>query len=375
MSRKRRGRHEGSIYQRGDGVWVGSLSLGYDAHGKHRRRVIYGKNKKEAQDKLRKLQGDAAGGMLTDSEHRNLTAYLRQWLETARPTIRRNTHRCYDGVIRNHVSKHLGGISLAKLAPVHVQGLYSAMEKEGASARMRQLAHAVLHRALKQAVRWNLIPRNVCDAVEPPRIDKKEMRVYTPEQVTQLFKAASGDRLEALFVLAVATGLRQGELFGLQWPDFDLEAGTVFVQRQLEEVNGQLALTEPKSAKGRRRIELPAVAVQAMWAHKARMLAEGHLDGPVFCDSRGGYLRKSNFVRKVFKPLLKKAGLPDIRFHDLRHTSATLLLAQGVHPKVVQERLGHSQISLTLDTYSHVLPSMQQEAAAKLDGVLKRAQS
>jgi integrase len=223
---------------------------------------------------------------------------------------------------------------------------------------------------LKQAVRWNLIPRNPCDAVEPPRVGRKEMTAYTPEQVQQLLKAAEGHRLEALFVLAVTSGLRQGELFGLSWTDIDLDAGSVSVRRQLEELRGQFRLTEPKSAKSRRLVEIPRVAVEALRRHRARMGAEGHLDGPVFCDTHGGWLRKSNFLRQVFKPLLRRAGLPEARFHDLRHTHATLLLAQGVHPKVVQERLGHSQISLTMDTYSQVLPTLQREAAEKLDDLL-----
>jgi integrase len=155
----------------------------------------------------------------------------------------------------------------------------------------------------------------------------------------------------------------------------DLDAGTLSVRRQLEERDGRLAPTEPKSERGRRRVKLPASAVEALWKHKARMLAEGHLgraDVPVFCDTRGDFLRKSNFLRKTFAPLLEAAGLPRIRFHDLRHTSATLLLAQGAHPKVVQERLGHRQIGLTLDTSSHVLPGLQKEAAAKLDGLFRK---
>jgi integrase len=263
------------------------------------------------------------------------------------------------------------------------------MEKDGSSPRMRQLAHAVLHRALKQAVKWNLVPRNVCDAVDPPRVSKKEMKVYGPEEVRWLLEVAQGHRLETLFVLAVSTGLRQGELFGLQWEDIDLQTGTIFVQRQLEEDNGKLRLTEPKSAKGRRRIDLPAFAVDSLWKHKARMLAEGRLACPVFCDTHGGWLRKSNFLRNEFRPLIEKANekaikeatekgtvpvlLPVIRFHDLRHSHATLLLSQGVHPKVVQERLGHSQISLTLDTYSHVLPTLGKEAAEKLDNLFRKA--
>jgi integrase len=348
---------------------------------------VYGHSKKEVQDKKRQIENQAADGTLTPPDRCKVSEFLKVWLELARPSIRANTYVSYEMVIRGHINKHIGGVVLQKLTPVQVQGLYTAMEKAGASPRMRELTHAVLHRALKMAVKWKRVTWNVCDAVDRHRVAKKDMKVYGTREVNYLLKAAEGNRLEALFVLAVSTGMRQGELFGLQWPDIDLEAGTIFVQRQLEEVNGTLKLTEPKSAKGRRRIELPKFAVDSLWQHKARMLAEGHLDGPVFCDTHGGLLRKSNFIRKVFKPLIRKANelvtgeaeaqgtvpvlLPEIRFHDLRHTSATLLLTQGVHPKVVQERLGHSQINLTLDTYSHVLPSIQREAAAKLDGLFR----
>jgi integrase len=370
MARKRRGRGEGSISQRPDGLWHARISLGYDRNGHRKRRHIYGKTKQEVQAKLRKLQAEVDGGTLMEPSRQTVADFLARWLEeVARPTIRPTSYLSYEGVIRLHIGQHLGGIGLGKLTPPQVQGLYAAMEKAGASPRLRQLTHAVLPRALKQAVRWNLIPRNPCDAVEPPRVGRKEMKAYTPEQVQQLLKAAEGHRLEALFLLAVTGGLRQGELFGLHWPDIDLEGDSVSVQRTLEELRGRFRLAEPKSAKIRRQVQLPRVAVGALRRHRARMEAEGRLEGPVFCDTHGGWLRKSNFLRQVFKPLLRRAGLPEVRFHDLRHTHATLLLAQGVHPKVVQERLGHSQISLTMDTYSQVLPTIQKEAAAKLDGL------
>jgi integrase len=169
----------------------------------------------------------------------------------------------------------------------------------------------------------------------------------------------------------VATGLRLGELFALQWSDVDLEDGAVTVRHTLAELKGILRLAEPKTAKRRRRVELPDMAVAALLTHRRRMLTEGHAAVPwVFCNQHGGPLRRSHFHRQDFKPLLKRAGLPDIRFHDLRHTSATLLLSAGVHPKIVQERLGHSQISMTMDTYSHVMKGMDKQAASKLNTIL-----
>jgi integrase len=376
MARRRRGRGEGSIFQRADGLYVSSVSLGYDGNGKRRRKTVYGKTKAEVQEKLRQLQGSGFAGSPTD--RLRLAEYLAQWLEAVvRPNRSLNTYRCYEGVVRNYICPQIGGTRLDQLTSDHVQGLYAAMKKAGASDRMRQLAHAVLHRALQTAVESKppKMPFNPCDYVETPRLPAAKVHRVEPygvEEVQSLLTAAEGDRLKALIVLAVFTGLRQGELFGLRWPDIDLGAGALSVRHSLEEVNGKLSLKEPKSGKTRR-VELPPLAVDALWEHRTRMLAEGHLGGPVFCDTRGGWLRKSNFLRNVFRPLIEKAGLPRRRFHDLRHTSATLLLTLGVHPKVVQERLGHSNISVTLDTYSHVAPTIQREAAAKLDGLFRKS--
>lgn len=373
MSRKRRGRNEGSVFQRADGRWSASVTVGVNANGRRVRKVVYGATKGEAQEKLLRLQSAKLDGMLADSGKLTLAAFLERWLEdSARPTIRNATYASYKGIVDNHVSPKIGGIRLDRLTPAHVQGLYAALEREGASCHIRRLAHAVLRRSLKQALKWGMVPRNVCDAVEPPRIARRDIQPLTGDQVAQLFSAAEGDRLEALYVVAVATGLRLGELFGLQWKDVDLDGGAITVRYTLSEVNGKLTLAEPKTAKGRRRVELPGIAVDALLSHRKAMLAEGSLGGGyVFCNQSGGPLRRSHFHSQQFKPLLKSAGLPSIRFHDLRHTAATLLLGEGVHPKVVQERLGHSQISVTLDTYSHVLPTMQRDAANRLETMFR----
>jgi integrase len=303
-----------------------------------------------------------------------VSTFLDRWLEdVVRPDRTPNTYRSYEGVIRCHINKHIGGVRLADLRGVQVQALYSAMERDGASPRLRQLAHAVLRRAMSQAVRWNLISANPCDAAERPRVRRKEVSTLTPDEIKVLLKTAKSHRLSALFVMAVGTGMRQGELFALTWPEIDLDAGVVNVQHTLEEIDGRFRLKEPKSAAGRRRVDLPTFVVKALREHRKRMLAEGHVSGPVFCDRHGGWLRKSNLIRQIFKPMLEKAGLPDVRFHDLRHGHATWMLTLGEHPKVVQERLGHSQISLTLDTYSHVLPSVQRAAAENLNRAFQRS--
>jgi len=323
-------------------------------------------------EKLARLRADALMGMLGDTQRMTVATFMQRWLQdVARPTICASVYRRYSELVRIRIVPQIGGVALSRLTPAHVQGMLSSLEENGVSPRGRQMAYDRLHSALSQVVRWGLTPRNVCDAVTRPRAPRPTVQVLTAEQANALLVAAREDRFYALYVLAVTTGLRQGELLGLQWDNIDLAGAVLRVRHALHEVAGRLWLDEPKTTKARRTVDLPAVAVAALYDHRERGLTEGHPSGLVFCDTRGGPMRKGNLVRRSFIPLLNRAGLPRIRFHDLRHTAATLLLLQGVHPKVVQERLGHSQISMTLDTYSHVLPSMGREAAVKLDSLFE----
>ena len=365
---KRRGRGEGSIFERDDGQWCASVTVGYTETGKRRRRSVYGRTKAAVQEKLVRMQSASLDGMLGDTNRMTVGKYLEHWLETsAKTTVRPTTYRRYEGIVRMYVNPHLGGVRLSQLQPSQVQALYTRLEGDGATPRTRAITHAVLHTALKQAMKWNFVVRNVCDAVTKPRAVRKEMRVLNADEVAVLFEAARSDRLSALYVLAITTGLRLGELLGLQWPDVDMRGLTLAVRRTLVDMSTKRFVAEPKTSKGRRQVELPEMAITALRQHRERMLAEGITTEWVFSDTLGGSLRQTNVRRRSFEPLLARAKLPKIRFHDLRHTAATLLLQQGVHPKIVQERLGHSQIAMTLDTYSHVLPSMQRAAATKLD--------
>ena len=365
MARKRRGRGEGGISQRKDGRWCGSVSVGHDAKGKRKRQWVYGKTKGEVQKKLRQLDKN---GAVADAGVITVTDYLDRWLNnTVKQNAAPTTHKRYEQVVRLHVVPYIGHVRLSKLAPLHIEQLFVQQEKNNVSARNRQMSGTALHTALSSAVRLKLIPYNVCSDIQKPRITKREMQAWTLEESQIFLKEAEDDRLHALYVVAIATGLRQGELFALSWPDFDDDTGDLFVQRTLEEISGKLRLKETKTAKGRRRIALPRFAIDALLVHRKRMLTEGNIKGPIFCDTWGGFLRKSNFIRGSYKPLVKRAGVSAIRFHDLRHTAATLLLLQGEHPKVVSERLGHASIEITLNTYSRVLPTMQKEAAKKLD--------
>ncbi len=350
------------------------MQTGVDANGMRRRQVVYGATRGAALKKLDELRQRVAEGTIADPGRLTLGRYLTRWLEdTARLRLRPSTHSLYTDLVRLHVSPRLGGVLLKTLRPEHVTALLSAMERDGKAPRLRQMVYALLHTALRDAVKTGLLARNPAAAVDRPRVPRKEIRALDPAQVRKLLDAAQGDPLEALYVLAVASGLRLGELLGLQWGDLDLDGGGLHVRRTLVEAThtGKLTLAEPKTTRSRRRVELPAFAVTALRAHRTRLGAVPHPGRLVFTDHRGGPLRRSNLPRRSFKPLLRRAKLPEAtRFHDLRHSAATLALAAGTHPKVVQEMLGHASIALTLDTYSHTIPSLGREAADRLDALL-----
>ncbi len=376
MARARRGRGEHGIYRReSDGLWVASLSLGYDVSGKRKRRVVYGQTKREAQQRLDQLKQDAAAGVKVEPGRFTVKDLLDRWLELeVKPNRAPGTYRCYSGTASLHITPHIGGVRLADLDSVRVAGLYADLERKGVPARTRELVHAVLRRALKRAVAWKLKGFNPAAQVEKPKVIRRDIPAITPEQAAALLAAAAGHRLEALFVFAVASGMRQGELFGLRWQDVDVKAGEVNVRHSLEELDGKLRLKEPKSKAGKRTVALPGIAREALAEHRKRMLVEGHFaaDRPVFPDTEGGWLRKSNFLRNVYAPLLVRAGLAGIRFHDWRHYHASQLVELGTSPKVVQERIGHADVSTTLRFYVHPRHEAHQAAADQFDAVLRK---
>lgn len=374
---KRRGPGEGSIYQRQDGRWVAEIYVSRDSAGKRRSKYFYGATQKEVLGKRTRALSDRQRGLPVDPDRQTVKDFLTRWLaDSVKGKNAPRTHESYSGVVNRHIIPAIGHLRLTKLTPQHLQHLYQVKQEEGLTRAVR-LMHAVLHRALDQALRWGLVYRNVADAVDAPRVTRREMQVLSPEQAGQFLDASRGDRLHALYVLAIGCGLRQGELLGLKWADVDWDNSTLQVQRQLQYMNGEFVFSEPKSQKARRTVALPALAVAALKTHKAKQAAERLALGPVwedndlvFTSEAGAPLHKSSLRIRSFNPILERAGVPKVRFHDLRHTAATLLLARGVHPKLVQEQLGHSQISLTLDTYSHVLPTMKKDVAAQMDAIL-----
>ncbi len=380
MSRKR-GNGEGSIYRRKDGRWVGQYTV-HTAEGP-KYRYIYGKTRAAVAEKLTKAMADRDGGLVFDAGSVTVRAYLDRWLsDSVRDTVRNNTFDNYAYLVRRHIKPTLGRVKLKSLTPIHVRGLYREKLNSGLSSRTVNYIHVTLHKALKQAVNDGLIPRNVTDAVKAPRPVKKEIQAMNPDQARSFLGAARGDRLEALYTVAITAGLRQGELLGLRWSDIDLDAGQLAVRRSLVAGSvgsrGGAVFDAPKNNKSRRTVKLTDFAVEALRRHKAAQNEERLKLGStwedyglVFPNRVGKPMDHNNLYKRDFKKMLAKAGIPQtFRFHDLRHTCATLLLSKNVNQKIVQEMLGHATITQTMDTYSHVLPTMQDAAAAAMESAL-----
>jgi integrase len=374
---KKRANSEGAVYRRKDGLWAGAIDLGY-GNGRRQRRVFYGKTQAEAIRKLREAQRLRDYGLPLGGERLTVVQLLRQWLnESAEPALRPRTFLSYQMIVERHLIPQLGRTSLAKLSPQQVQSYMNAKLAEGLSARTVQYHHAVLRRALGQAERWGLVARNVAKLVTPPRVQRAEVRPLNLDEARSLLKVTKGERLEPLFSLALGLGLRQGELLGLTWDDVDLKSQKLTVRRTLQRHGGAFHLSEPKTNRSRRTILLPAPLVESLRSHRARQLEERLRAGSLWNDgwnlvfaSEVGEPLTGFHVGRQFKRLLKLAGLRDQRFHDLRHASATFMLAQGVPLRVVMDVLGHSQIHVTANTYSHVMPEMQRDATERVGKLL-----
>ncbi|HZV49355.1 MAG TPA: tyrosine-type recombinase/integrase [Candidatus Dormibacteraeota bacterium] len=359
----RRAAGEGTIYKRADGRWVAQLRVD------GRRLTFYGATQREANEKLLKARRDRAEGVLLAASGWTLGQYLERWLtDVVSPSVRPRT---YEAAVLNvrRLLPYLGRLKLESLSSAAVQHAYGRLLDRGLSARSVEQAHEVLHKALRQAVLWGLIARNPADGVAVPRPARREPRVLTEAEIRRLFEATTGHRLHALWVVLATTGLRLGEALGLMWDDLDAEAGRLHVRRALQWQRGRgPVLTEPKTRRSRRVVYLAPSVVRALADHRHRQEEERFLAGSrwegiglVFCTVSGRPIRDT-YLSAAFHQVLAQAGLPRVRIHDLRHTAASHLLARGVHPKVVQELLGHSTIALTLDTYSHVLPALHADA-------------
>lgn len=394
MARKKtkRGNNEGSVYQRKNGHWVGAITTGVDPDsGRPTRHYVSGKTREEVAKKVTAALNAVQQGVFVDSKVQTLGEWLDIWLnEYAKAHVRVSTWTSYEMLIRVHIKPAIGNIKLAKLQPHHLQKLYNDKLEHGRhdgrgglSARTVELIHIVLHSALSQAMKEGLVVRNASEATKRPRREKHEMRVLTLEEQTRLQAVLSTERLGPAFLLDLGTGMRCGELLGLKWENVDLNEGVIRVQQSLTRIRvedrslrTELRFQPLKTAKSRRSIPIPQSLIAALKSHKARQNHEklkagtAYQDhGLVFCTELGQPIDPRNLAR-IFARLLEQAGISKATLHTMRHSYATRLLEMNEHPKVVQELLGHSQISMTLDTYSHVMPEIKQAAAAKLDDLL-----
>lgn len=399
--KKNRAAGEGSLYfDAKQNLWIGSVMVGYRLDGKPDRRKVKAKRQDECLEKLSALKARAAGGLLPESDKARdtLGAFLDRSLESVTPSLRASTHKRYADLIRLHLKPGLGRHKLTALKPDHVQRFYALKLAETNpntvreddpdasrpySPRTVQQCHAVLHRALDRAVKWGYAPRNVADAVDPPRVPKHEI---TPPSLADLARFLSdaeraGDRLAALWAVALYSGCRQGELLGLKWGDVDLEGGTLTVRRTLVRATaGVPVFNEPKTSTSRRTLSLAGAAVAALRSQRVRQnaerlaLGEGWSDyGLVFTSTIGTPLNQRNVIR-LFKAALERVGLPSsVRFHDLRHASATVALAAGVDMKTTSTRLGHSTITITADLYTHAVRALDVDAAERMERALRGA--
>lgn len=369
QTKTRRANGEGSIVKRSDGRWMAVVEVG----GK--RRYVYARTRKEVVAKLHALQRDAQKGVTGTSL--TVGQYLDQWLTYCEGRVRPQTLDSLQRQVRVHLVPALGTGKLEKLAPQDVDRWLKAEVAAGGASGSIRLRLAILKRALKQAVKWGLLARNVAELVDPPRQERPVITPLSAEEARRLIEVASEGKWGAVIVLALTTGMRESELLGLRWQDVDLDHAVVRVTHQIVNDHGRLVLAEPKSASSRRAIPLPEMAVSALREHRRNQIAHRLQMGErwqemdlVFPNEVGGPMDRTNFLGRVFKPLLAKAGLRPVRFHDLRHTTATLLLEAGEHPKVVQERLGHSTIGVTMDLYTHVVQVLQNRASDRLSALL-----
>lgn len=382
MAKARRGRGEDGVYQRAsDGRWVGSISLGYKPNGKRNRVTCYGRTKREVLDKLADARAKAGTGAVPDAGRLTVGQYLDRWLATHAGKAGGRTVEERTRVVKNHLKPRLGAVRLAKLTPLHVEGLYADLAAAGVGKGVSRTAADLLSIALNAAVRLKLIPFSPAAGVKKPAVPKRDMTILDADQARAVRAAAVSAPCGPLVATALGSGCRSGELLALGWADLDLRAATLAVRKALTKTKQGFALKEPKTASGRRTVTLPPFAVESLTAHKAAAMRNGLLDAPVFCTRTGGYLDAKNVLRAfraVVKKVNKSAGdgtglkpIPaKVRFHDLRHTVASVLLSTGHSLRAVSQRLGHRDPAFTLRVYAHVLPTDDAKLADGLAAAL-----
>jgi integrase len=382
---RRRGQSEGSVFQRQDGRWCAILSLGFE-NGKRKRKSLYGPTAADVQEQLLKARGDHSRGIPIAIERQTVAQYLDHWLEhNLKRKAKARSYESFSTIARLHIKPALGKIQLHKLAPQHIQKLLDEKSKSGLAPQTVTNIRTVLRSALTQAMKWSLVSRNSAALVNAPRVPQKRIEPLDPEHARKLLETAKGGRYEAIYIVALTLGMRRGEVLGLRWSDVDFEGRAIRVNQSVQRLStgagegkkSELRATETKTDGSRRTIALPDSVVRALRMHRARQAQERLAAGMSWKDqdlvftNRSGRPIEPILLHRDYKALLKKTGLPlSLRFHDLRHSAASLLLAQGVHPRAIMELLGHSSITVTMNVYGHVMPAMMRDAADKMDAIL-----
>jgi integrase len=355
------------------------VDLGEDESGKRRqvwRTVPTGEDPERELTRL--LRQHDQGRLASEARPLTMGEYLEgEWLEHMRTRLRESTWVRYRQFVRSEIAPVIGETRLGRLRPVDVQRVVDSMVGKGLAPRTVVQGYRVLSGALAQAVRWQMLSVNPATAVRPPRIQRADLTIPEPAQVSAILKAAEGSWCHLPILLGAATGMRRGEVFGLRWRDVDLDAGLLHVNGSLQRVDGKLAIVEPKTPRARRTIALPASVVETLRQYRKDqterrlLLGEGWTDSDLVIEQGDGTPRDPDTITHRFADYAAAAGVKGVRYHDLRHAYATSLLRGGVHPKIVSEALGHASTAFTMDVYSHVVPSMQEAAADAIEAALQ----
>jgi integrase len=368
MSRK-----VGQIIARGNRRWLVRVYLGLKCETLKRtyhNRTIYG-SLRHAQSYLTKKLHERALCRGVVSVPATVYEFLDYWLErAAKPRVREKTYKSYKDMLTRHISTILGGTKLHDLSPTEIQSAYQQLCARGLSPRTIRYTHMILHSALRQAVRWRLLPADPSDGLQLPRQPKPEIRVWTLHQVQIFLSNSLTTDYGLIFAIAITTGMRPSEYLAVFWKDINWERGTVSIVRTVQRMGGRWVFEETKRARSRRVIKLQSWILALLKKQAAERKGTGEFSEMIFPTARGKPINEHYLAKSKFKPLVRLCGLPEIRLYDLRHTAATLALSMGIPPKVVSEQLGHSKSAFTLDTYAHVLPHMQDEAAAKMEAAI-----
>ncbi|MGO4887994.1 tyrosine-type recombinase/integrase [Anaerobacillus sp. MEB173] len=370
---------KGYFRKRGE-KWSFTVDLGRDNQGKRKQKTVSGfKTKKEAQIACNELINQLNKGEYLEPNEMTLEEFIMEYMQSqGKQILRPKTFETHMFIIDKHIIPELGKVKIDNLSPAMVQKFYNKkINEEHYSADYVRTMHSILRTAFNKAVKWQYIKKNVFQLVDPPRLESKEIKTWSLEEATKFLHSVEKQRFYIVYLLAVYTGMRQGEILGLRWDHCDLKNGTVSVRQTLSRTSKGLLFEEPKTKSSKRLISIPNHVIDALKKHrveqnKQKLIAGiGYEDHDlVACIETGKPINSRNLIRH-FKRMIKESGVPDIRFHDLRHSHATIMLQLGEHPKVVSERLGHSKITVTLDLYSHVIPNMQKDAAFKFEQAMK----